>query len=289
MDSYQRIVQFMKLKGPVLPVQVAKELSTNSILASAMLSDLASQKQVKISSVKVGGSPLYFLPGQERLLEEFAHHLNEKDKRTYDFLQEKGVVKEDRADPLTRVSLRAIKDFAVPLEAEVKGVKHLFWKWYLLDDIVAKDLIMRFFVPKEEEGHVSPAPPSPAPLPPAEGPAQKPQAPVPSPKPKELPELSASVAETAQSQEDGPFKREQKREESGEHTGEPAKGDVMERAARAQREGFAANAKAGEHRVSAQSGIYNAEVQRGNHGATAHARGYDARQPEGRAEAPREA
>jgi hypothetical protein len=42
-----------------------------------------------------------------------------------------------------RVSLRSIKDFAKPLEANIKGQKELYWKWYLIPAQEAEQLIMK--------------------------------------------------------------------------------------------------------------------------------------------------
>ena len=65
MDKNQAILEIISRKGPVIPVQVSKEINDNVLMASARLSELLSSKKVKISSLKVGGSPLYYLPGQE--------------------------------------------------------------------------------------------------------------------------------------------------------------------------------------------------------------------------------
>ena len=65
MLDQDKILNFLKVTGPTLPAKVAKNINTNILLASAHLSDLSSQGKVKISKLKIGGSPLYFLPGQE--------------------------------------------------------------------------------------------------------------------------------------------------------------------------------------------------------------------------------
>jgi len=59
-ETHERILEILREKGPSLPINVAKELEMNSLFISAFLSELSSQKRVKISHMKVGGSPLYF-------------------------------------------------------------------------------------------------------------------------------------------------------------------------------------------------------------------------------------
>lgn len=127
----EAIINFIKSNGPVLPAKVAKAINANLLLASAQLSELADNKKLKISNLKVGGSPLYYLEGQESQLQNFSDNLNEKDRKAYEYLKEKKVLKDSELEPLMRVSMRALKDFAIPLQVTYNDEKHLFWKWYL--------------------------------------------------------------------------------------------------------------------------------------------------------------
>ena len=119
---------------PVQPQAVAKELSTNSMLSSAMLSEMSEKGLLKVSSLKVGSSPLYYHPDHPEHLLNYLHALNEKDRKTFAILQDKGVLRDQELEPLLRVSLRNIKDFAKPLDVTIDGNKELFWKFYLLTD-----------------------------------------------------------------------------------------------------------------------------------------------------------
>ena len=140
-DNQEKIIQFIKIRGPVLPVDVSKHINSNILIASANLSELSSNAKVKISNVKIGGSPLYYLPGQEAMLQRFAENLNEKDKRAYEMLLQKKVLRDNELEPLMRVTLRAIKDYAVPLQVNFKGNSEIFWKWYLLTNKEAEERI----------------------------------------------------------------------------------------------------------------------------------------------------
>lgn len=141
MDDQERIIYFLKVTGPVLPAQVAKNINTNILLASAHLSELSSQGKVKLSRLKIGGSPLYYLPEQKEKLQNFVHNLDSKDQETFHQLKEKKILREKNLDLLTRVSLRGIKDFAQPLNLNINQNRELFWKWYLLTDEQAISLI----------------------------------------------------------------------------------------------------------------------------------------------------
>ena len=143
MDNLEKILQFMQRAGPIIPIQAAKEIQTNILLASAMLSELSSKKKVLVSTVKVGGSPLYFLPGQEQRLQSFSKNLKGPEQAAFTKLQKDQILKDKSLDPLTRTALRQIKDFAKPLQVSINGTQEIFWKWYLLENTAASDLIKK--------------------------------------------------------------------------------------------------------------------------------------------------
>ena len=134
MTDDEKVLSIVRLNGPVLPVDIAKGLKTNILIASAYLSELVARKKVKISSVKVGGSPLYYMPGQEAKLDKFVENLNEKELRAYEVLKEKKMLRDEQLTPLMRVALRQISDFALPLTVTFDGKQELFWKWHLIKD-----------------------------------------------------------------------------------------------------------------------------------------------------------
>ncbi|MBW2996119.1 hypothetical protein KY332_02330 [Candidatus Woesearchaeota archaeon] len=137
----EQIIEIIRQQGPLLPAKLAKAIGSNILIASAHLSNLVDEKKVLISNTKVGGSPVYYIDGQKGRLQEFASNLNEKDYKTFDLLKQEKILRDDGLDQLTRVSLRTIKDFAVPLQV-IKGEnKIIFWKWYLISNQEAEDLI----------------------------------------------------------------------------------------------------------------------------------------------------
>ncbi len=140
-DQRDRILQLVRMKGPLLPSQINRELNTNLLFASAMLSELVDSKALRISHLKVGGSPLYYAAGQESRLQEYAKKLNEKDYRAYELLRQAKVLRDRNQEPLVRACLREIKDFAVPLEVNFDGTTELFWKWYLLPNAEVESLV----------------------------------------------------------------------------------------------------------------------------------------------------
>lgn len=151
MEVLDKVLGIVKGKGPLLPADIAREINTNQIMAGAMLSELAGKGQIKISTVKVGGSPLYYAPGQEYKLQQYAVKLGGKEKEAYELLKARGVVRDRSLEPVVRVALRAIKDFAKPLEVTIRGETEIFWKWYMLSSEQAGDIIRQQLVPKPAE------------------------------------------------------------------------------------------------------------------------------------------
>jgi len=69
MTQVDKVLEIVQKSQGVLPVEVASKLNLDSFLANAYLSQLVESGKIKRSTVRVGGSYLYFLPGQEKLAE----------------------------------------------------------------------------------------------------------------------------------------------------------------------------------------------------------------------------
>ncbi len=144
--NQEEVLQIIKLRGPIIPSQISKELGTNILLASAILSDFASRNLVKVSSIKIGGSPLYYIAGQEEKLLDYMDKLPPKEKEACVLLRESKVLRDTALEPAIRVALRQCKDFAKPLEATINGQKEIFWKWCMVaneqvEQSIRKELI----------------------------------------------------------------------------------------------------------------------------------------------------
>ncbi len=143
----EEIINFLNIKGPSLPIHIAQEIKISPLFTSAFLSELFSEKKIKMSYLRVGSSPVYFLSGQEEGLEKYADYLKSKEKEAFLFLKEKGILKDEEQIPAIRVALRAIKDFAFPIEKN----EELYWKYFLCnEEIVSKHENITLPLLKEE-------------------------------------------------------------------------------------------------------------------------------------------
>src|SRR3989338_4925411 len=149
MATNEQILDLVKQKGPILPVHVSKQINDNLLMTSARLSELLSNKKLKISSIKVGGSPLYYVDGQESRLQDYADNLGSKEKEAYNLLKEKKVLRDLVLEPAIRVALRMIKDFSIQLQVNYLDKTEIFWKWYLTQNSEAQEIINEALSKKE--------------------------------------------------------------------------------------------------------------------------------------------
>ncbi len=126
----ENILSVLRQRGPSLPVHIAKGTGLSILFASAFLSELLSERKIRISNMRVGSSPIYYISGQEDQLENFSLHLNNKEKEAFAILQNKKILKDIEQNPAIRVALRSIKDFAIPF----KRGEEIFWRYYLIPE-----------------------------------------------------------------------------------------------------------------------------------------------------------
>jgi len=150
MVNRDEILRVVQAKGPIIPNELKKEIKAgDTIILGAILSEFKAYGKINITHTKVGSSPAYYTPGTEARLERLIKYLNEKERRTAEFLRQKKILKDSEQSPLVRVSLRNIRDFAKPLEVNVKGQKEIYWKWYMLSTKEAQEMILKQVKPEK--------------------------------------------------------------------------------------------------------------------------------------------
>ncbi|MDP6641956.1 MAG: hypothetical protein QGF74_01060 [Candidatus Nanoarchaeia archaeon] len=136
-DVRSKVLSIVQMNGPILPVKISKVINQNILFTSAILSELIDKKQILLSKAKVGGSPIYYIKGQEERLQMLYDYLENALKKTYNILKEKKVLKDSECEPWQRVALRELKDFAV----QIDNNNEIFWRWYLTKEEEAKKFI----------------------------------------------------------------------------------------------------------------------------------------------------
>ena len=141
-EKKEKILSYLETNGPSLPVRVAKAIEMEPVFASAILSELLSTKKIKLSSMKIGASPLYLVPVIENHLEDHTENLKSIEKDAYLKLKKEKVLIDDEQEPAMRVALRNIKDFAKAFKFNDK----IYWKYMFTPDSKIEEIID----PKEE-------------------------------------------------------------------------------------------------------------------------------------------
>jgi len=130
----ERILNIIKERGPSFPVQIARTINISPLFTSVFLSELYEDSKLKMSNIKIGSSSLYYLAGQEQMLENFIEHLNQREREAFFLIKSSQVLEDEKQTPITRVALRAIKDFASPFKITINNAEKIFWKYHLLSD-----------------------------------------------------------------------------------------------------------------------------------------------------------
>lgn len=143
----ERILNIIREKGPSLPVQIARTINVSPLFTSVFLSELYEESKLRMSHLKIGSSSLYLVPGQENQIEKFIEHLNPREKETFFLLKREGILEDEKQTPVTRVAIRAIKDFAIPFKLTINNTEKIFWKYSLLSEEEVNLKLQKLFNP----------------------------------------------------------------------------------------------------------------------------------------------
>jgi hypothetical protein len=117
-----------------------------------------------MTAMSYGTSKFYYDPENPESIEPLGQHLGEKDQRAFALLKNERVARYNALTPLNRVAMEQIKDFAKPLKLETPEGPELFWRYYLVSEDEAMDLIEeKFFHTYKKKPLPIPVPAAPAP------------------------------------------------------------------------------------------------------------------------------
>ncbi|MBT96812.1 hypothetical protein CMI49_01820 [Candidatus Pacearchaeota archaeon] len=132
----EKIISIFKIRGPSLPVHIASRIGLSILFTSAFLAELVSDRKIIISNMRVGSSPIYFIKGQELMLERFSQHLQSKEKEAFILLKERKILDDKKQEPAIRVALRSIRDFAIPFRKD----EDIFWRYFTIKEPEIKEI-----------------------------------------------------------------------------------------------------------------------------------------------------
>lgn len=152
------IINYLKEKGPSLPVDVSKATNQEVIFASAILSGMVSQGLVKLTHRRIGNSPLYYVPGQEDRVKSIIYErLSDREKKLVEKIKKTGFVNDSELTPPERFFAGELRDFldAVELNDE-KYWKHFEYSGPITNPPAAKEpeperAIVKLLIEKKPE------------------------------------------------------------------------------------------------------------------------------------------
>ncbi len=137
------LLRFIREKKYVTPTTIADSFETTTMIGSAALSELAKDKLVYITHLKVGSSPFYYDPLQKAAITELGDkHLSKYDKEIFEKLKQDQVINDLGLSIQERLAVERIKDFAQLLEIKFGEKTLKFWVWFLRDIKETKSQIL---------------------------------------------------------------------------------------------------------------------------------------------------
>ncbi len=127
-----KIVEQITRIGPSLPSPISNSIGLQLLFTSALLGEMVHEGKLKASHLKIGGSPLYYIEGQEAQLDNFTKHLEKKEQEALSLLKKEQVLEDSKLEPSHRVALRNIKDFAAMLKITTETGDKTLWKIHTL-------------------------------------------------------------------------------------------------------------------------------------------------------------
>lgn len=143
------LLRFVREKKAVTPTMVAEAFDTTTMIGSAALSELAKDKLVLITNLKLSSSPYYYDPKQRECLIDIGLQFYSKyEKEILIKLKEKEILPDTSLTIQEKLAIEKIKDFANPLDIVLPNYEMRFWVWYLRDLEETKVQILEALNPK---------------------------------------------------------------------------------------------------------------------------------------------
>lgn len=147
--SQQDVLRVVEQYGPIIPNKIKQKLEAgDATMINVYLSNLREEGKIRFTKLQLGSSKFAYTKKQKPELETLIQHLNEKDRRTANLLKEKKILRKKEQEPLVRVGLEQIKDFAIPIKVHVNQEEEIFYRYFLVEPEDAQKLIRQQLQPQ---------------------------------------------------------------------------------------------------------------------------------------------
>ncbi len=153
------VIAYIAQHGPAVPNQIRQALAAqDNFVVGAVLSELAGSGKLALTRLTHGTSKFYYDPKHPELLEALGVHLGEKDRRAFELLKEQRVVRHSELSALNRAAIAVIADFSRVLPVETPTGEERFWRYYLVSEDEAFDMIVARWFPSHVQKKESKSP-----------------------------------------------------------------------------------------------------------------------------------
>jgi DNA-binding MarR family transcriptional regulator len=123
------IISFLRARGPLLPIQIAKKIGIDSLTTSALLSSLAKSGKIRSSFKLIGSSKLFYLRGQEEIAREMlSKYLTQEEKELIQRVERANFLFEDQLTKREKSLARDLLDFIQPIRVSIDREERICWK-----------------------------------------------------------------------------------------------------------------------------------------------------------------
>lgn len=125
----EKILYYIKKNGPSVPTEVNSFLKMNSIIISAVMSELIKEKFLLVSQKRIGSSPLYFIKGQEKQVRNrLRKELKINERKILEFFEKNKSCLKSNLSPQYRFMIDNLRDFIVPSSIKLNGEEKILYK-----------------------------------------------------------------------------------------------------------------------------------------------------------------
>jgi len=130
-ETISKVVEFLRINGPSHPVQIGKVLGKDTMMTSAILSEVVSSGRVKMTERKVGNYSLFFLQGQEeKVYEMLKNNLSFIEKKLIERFESRSFIPHSELTTQDKFILPGLRDLLLPLKVKYGDSEVIIWKYY---------------------------------------------------------------------------------------------------------------------------------------------------------------
>lgn len=131
LNKEEEIINFLRTVGPSLPIDISKKLGIDSLLVSALLTELVKSGKIKESERKIGNSSYYYLQGQEEIVRnKFLQELKYQEKLVLERIKKERFIFNEDLSAQERFFIKNLLDFVTPLRVKIDENERICWKYY---------------------------------------------------------------------------------------------------------------------------------------------------------------